>query len=121
MYRNIGGKIKGLASLFCWGGILVSMLCGVGLLATGEGGFQVFGIIIMILGSLVSWIGSFAAYGFGQLIENSDILVEFATRISSEEENSKLANDDKIAVLNKWRADGLITEEEYNERLESLK
>jgi hypothetical protein len=34
------------------------------------------GILIMVLGSLGSWIGSFMTYGFGQLVENSDILVE---------------------------------------------
>ena len=30
------------------------------------------GIVIIIVGCLASWIGSFFTYGFGQLIENTD-------------------------------------------------
>ena len=30
------------------------------------------GIIVIVFGCLVSWIGAFFAYGFGQLIENTD-------------------------------------------------
>lgn len=69
MFDNIGGKIKVTAQIVCWVGIIISVILG---LISFENG----GIIVIILGSLLSWVGSFALYGFGQLIENTDILVE---------------------------------------------
>lgn len=32
----------------------------------------IIGIVVIVFGCLMSWIGSFFAYGFGQLIENTD-------------------------------------------------
>lgn len=78
MFDNIGGKIKGYAKIVCWLGILGSVFVGVVFSCSGSGGAASFiaGILIAIIGSISSWIGSFLTYGFGQLIENSDILVE---------------------------------------------
>ena len=91
MFNHIGRKIKGLAKFICWVGILLSILMGVIVILGGdvselsdtvEGAEQlagmgwVGGVLIIIIGSLASWIGSFFAYGFGQLIENTDRLVQ---------------------------------------------
>ena len=70
MFNNIGGKIKGIASLSCYAGIGGSVLMGLLLLMTP---FGVIGILVAVFGSFSAWIGSLAVYGFGQLIENSDI------------------------------------------------
>ena len=84
MFSNIGGKIKTLAKILCWVGIVLSVLSGVILMASGgesritvNGSYAevspvLGGILIIVIGCLASWIGSFFAYGFGQLIENSD-------------------------------------------------
>ena len=32
------------------------------------------GLAVMVIGSILSWVGSLAAYGFGELVENSDII-----------------------------------------------
>lgn len=69
LFSNIGHKIKNLAKVITWVGIIFSVLFGLITLAAG-------GIIIMIVGPLISWISSFTLYGFGQLIENSDKIVE---------------------------------------------
>ena len=87
MFNNIGGKIKGLAKLICWAGIILSVLLGV-LMITGadvsdavegaetlQGMGWVGGVLFIVIGCLASWIGSFFTYGFGQLIENTDKLV----------------------------------------------
>ena len=34
------------------------------------------GFLFMLLGSLLAYVSSFALYGFGQLIENSDEIVK---------------------------------------------
>ena len=61
-----------LAQVVCWIGIIASVIVGLAALAVSI----LSGLLIMGLGSLASWIGSFLTYGFGQLIENSDILVK---------------------------------------------
>ena len=81
MFDDIGGKIKGLATFICWVGIIVCVILGIVMIvnATGgyrtDGGMVVAGILIIVIGSLLSWVGSFVLYGFGELVENSTELV----------------------------------------------
>lgn len=74
MFNNIGGKIKTLAQVVSGIGISASVIFGCFLMATDEDTVFI-GILVLILGSIFSWISSFMTYGFGQLIENSDILI----------------------------------------------
>lgn len=74
MFNNIGGKIKGLASFICWLGIIGSVLGGIVLMMMGDELGIILGIVVALVGSLISWIGSFLLYGFGQLIYNSDVI-----------------------------------------------
>ena len=91
MFKNIGGKIKGLAKFFCWLGIVVSVIIGVtmivgaimggpkpsyGRFTTTNSAMIVAGVLVIVFGSLLSWVGSFALYGFGELVDNSRKLVE---------------------------------------------
>lgn len=71
MFDNIGGKIKTVASTLTVIGIVLSIFSGLIVLLDGSAE----GLLLMIFGSLFSWLGSFLLYGFGQLIENSDKLV----------------------------------------------
>lgn len=74
MFDNIGGKIKSLAQVICWIGIISSIISGFVMIATNE--YLIFlGLVIMVIGSLISWVFSFTLYGFGQLIDNTDKLV----------------------------------------------
>ncbi len=74
MFGDIGGKIKGLAQVVCWIGIIASVISGLLMLSNGD--YAPIGIIIMLLGSLVSWVSSFTLYGFGELIDNSSKIVD---------------------------------------------
>ena len=79
MFDNIGSKIKKLAKVLCWIGISVTALAGLLFaLLNFEALFYDGNILIplglIFLGPLLSWIGSFVLYGFGQLVENSDII-----------------------------------------------
>ena len=91
MFNNIGRKIKTLAKVLCWLGIIASVISGIAMVLTGVdaelGGAAavVGGIVMMVVGSLVSWIGSFCMYGFGQLVENSDIRTRVALQQSKKE------------------------------------
>lgn len=68
MFSNIGGKIKRLAMVICWIGIISSIISGIYFCAEVRHGEEI-GIPLLILGPFFSWIGSFIAYGLGELIE----------------------------------------------------
>ena len=74
MFENIGGKLKKLASILTWIGCILSLLAGF------IYAFPIGLLLITPIGCLLSWVGSFALYGFGQLIENSDRCVDLLTR-----------------------------------------
>ena len=77
MFSNIGKKIKVLAEVLALIGIVVSIIWGFSIIITNSDSSTKFnndyflpGIKIIVIGSLLSWIGSFALYGFGALIES---------------------------------------------------
>ena len=71
MFDNIGGKIKKLAVVCTIVGIASFVIIGIVLM--GDSFFT--GLLTLVLGAVMSWIGSFTLYGLGQLIENTDELV----------------------------------------------
>lgn len=73
LFTNISSKIKAVAQLLCWFGIFASILLGIVVISKTE--LLFIGILLMLLGPLLSWIGTFLLYGFGQLIENSDRII----------------------------------------------
>ena len=75
MFDNIGGKIKTLATVVTWVGIIASVLSIFIFLAIDDDMF-IIGLGVAVLGSLLSWASSFVLYGFGQLVENSDIIAK---------------------------------------------
>ena len=109
MFENIGGKLKMVAQIVTWFGIIASVVVGIGMLYVME---SPIGILVMIGGALVSWLSSLTLYGFGQLIENTDILA--GRKKSSPREQ-------KIAAVTELRRKGLITEEEFRQKMEELK
>lgn len=156
MFQNIGRKIKLVVKFFCWVGIIASIILGI-VIMNGRSEFAgIMGAVVAIVGSLFSWLGSILIYGFGQLIENSDILVARETNPSASANtatnttptptrlntgyqkcrgcgNLMLGNTcptcgksskeikDKLTTLEKWKAEGIITEEEYRQKVDSLK
>ena len=77
MFDNIGRKIKTLAMVICWVGIALSVIVALCCFATNNVGP---GLIVLIFGSLASWLGSFYMYGFGELIETNSTIVELLRR-----------------------------------------
>ena len=65
MFDNIDKKIKALAVGSCWVGIAASVIIGIATMIDED--FFV-GLLIVVLGSLSAWLGSFVLYGFGELI-----------------------------------------------------
>ena len=94
MFKNIGGKIKGLAKVICYVGIAISVIAGIFMIGFGSSSDNgdtmiVMGCVVMIVGSLVSWIDSFFAYGFGELIENTTVIAELAAKADAEKNKAE--------------------------------
>jgi hypothetical protein len=68
MFDNIGGKIKILAQIFVWIGIIASVILGFILCTTDV---EWLGVICVFIGPLLCWISSMTLYGFGELIEKT--------------------------------------------------
>lgn len=74
MYKNIGQKMEILAKIIAWIGIAGSVVLGILYITSSAESWGLFatdvalGILIIIGGSLISWISSWTLYGFGVLI-----------------------------------------------------
>lgn len=134
MFDNIGNKIKDLAIFICWIGIGVSVVIGMILLVMGSSaadsrytedaapGFYIAGFAVAAVGSLLSWVGSFFMYGFGELIEDTQKIRESICPDISETPPAPRAQtyDEKVAKINAMRAAGQLSEEEYNRAINNL-
>ena len=81
MFENIGEKIKTLATVISILGIGISCICGLVLI----GQKFVAGILVAGIGSLISWISSFALYGFGELIETNHEINDAMKTLTSQQ------------------------------------
>ena len=116
MFENIGSKIKALAKVICWVGIIISLIAGIVMLASGGDVGSGVGLVVIIVGCFGSWIGSFFTYGFGELIEKTTEIAENTKSLNS----ANVGADDKLELLEKWKAQGLIEEDEYLEQKSKL-
>jgi len=80
MFTNIGKKIKGLAKVITWIFIALSIIVGITMFR-----FSVWtGILVILIGSALAWVGSFILYGLGELIDsNSEIKKDMDTVLMS--------------------------------------
>ena len=111
MFSNPGGKIKGLAAFLCALGIFASIIIGATMIGesiatsiydSGNYTKLIWGVVIIVLGSIVSWCSSILVYGFGQLVENSDKIVEFNESDSHKYTPPPIVNNPKKHSQEKW-------------------
>ena len=65
MWDNIGSRLQALAKVLCWVGIIGSVISGI---VVAQANVPI-GILYLVLGALISWIGSWAMYGLGLVVE----------------------------------------------------
>ena len=117
MFKNIGGKIKTLATVITCAFIVLSIVVGVLLMAND---MALVGVLLMLVGFLFAWVSSFVLYGYGQMIENSDKLVAIE-RMKLESTLDKLETKaDKADELAKWNKAGFLTDEEFDKKIDEL-
>ena len=97
MFNNIGRKIKCVAEIGCWMGIMISLILGIWLIVKSADWHPVFiviGVGAILFGCLGAWIGSFCLYGFGELIDKT-------TEIASNTSSLKTINKSTTKVTTK--------------------
>lgn len=116
MYENIGKKIKGLVKAMFAIEAIVAVIAGLIVMSIDED-MVLIGLLVMIGGTLVAWVSSWLLYGFGELIDKvCDI--ERNTRGGLQNIDAQPKVDlERIGKLEKLRAQGLITEEEYQQAI----
>lgn len=80
MFKNVGNKIQSFAKfVFIFGTIVAAIAAIVFILAAIGAGepalttiYIIYGLMVLILGPIMSWINALFIYGFGQLIVNTD-------------------------------------------------
>ena len=97
MFDNAGQKIKAAAEAFCVIGIILSIILG--LIFVKENIF--IGFIIIIIGVLSSWVGSIFLYGFGELVDNSAIIIKKLHDINNTEDNMSKRNSTHNSTMSK--------------------
>ena len=69
LYENIGGKIKSYAKWV----FIIEAICAVitGIAMIGTGDMILYGILTLVLGPVIAWVGSWILYAFGEIVEKT--------------------------------------------------
>ena len=118
MYDKIGTKIKNLAKCCFIVEAIAAVITGIVLLAELE---ELWCVAILLGGPVVAWVGSWILYGFGEIIDKL-CEIERNTRGGGKKSETQSRTDgERIDKLEKLRAQGLITEEEYQQKISGNK
>lgn len=79
MFDRIGEKIKTVAKVIFWLGVAVGFIVAYFI---GEAGNNYVGIFIFLVGILISWLGTYLLYGFGELVDNSSKILDRLDRLA---------------------------------------
>ena len=114
MFNNIGKKLKN----FAIGIFIVESLAGIigGIaLIVDSGDPHPLGLALIFLSPFVAYGSAMFLYAFGELVDKT-VVIERNTRHGEvKSEVQKETEDTRIAHLEKLRAQGLITEEEFQQ------
>ncbi len=113
---DIGGMCKVLAKIVLWGGIILSVASGILLMiflddlaprfSAPSNNTMYLGIVVMILGPLLSFITSIPLYALGQVVENTNKLLS----IKSAQDAQDSSNQQKGNAKGKAKLRGLSKE-----------
>lgn len=125
-YNNIGQKIKSLTKWSCWITILLIWIAApIAFIALVSDEWTAYfcwiPILAAIVGPVVVWVGSWAIYAFGEMVQG---ISNIDDNTFSGDKKSAVQRDSekkKIEKLEQLRAKGLITEEEYKKTLEQIR
>ena len=83
LYENIGGKLKGLAKAMFIVETVAAIAGGIALIAIDED-LMLYGLLVLLVGPFVAYLGSWFLYAFGELVEkmcrnesNTRVIIKF--------------------------------------------
>ena len=92
MYDNIGGKIKSWAVWIFIVEAIAAIIGGIALIANDNG---LVGFLTIVFGLIPAWVSSWFLFGFGQLVENSDLIAAEYNRKNEKHEKVVAKNNEK--------------------------
>ena len=103
MFENIGSKLKILAVVEVILGVIASIISGFSAIANE---MVLVGVIIIVVGSVASWVGSWVTYGIGEAVENSEAILR-RLRQSESVQNPACApkTAPKVAGPDEWKCE----------------
>lgn len=114
MFRNPGKRIKTLALFNFWFLLIGSIVAGIILLCTD---YVPIGLPLLLGGPGIAYVENLLLFGFGDLVGNV-CSIQFNIQNENTKSNVQLqADSEKKRKLEKLRAQGLITEEEYQQAI----
>ncbi len=92
-YDNIGGKIKNWAQWIFIVEAISAVIGGIYIIIDSEFELILIGLLLAVLGPFAAWVTSWLLYGYGQMIENSDIMAEEYKRKNEKHEKVVAKNN----------------------------
>lgn len=86
MYQQIGKKIKTLAVVIAVIGMIFCVIWGL-LLIVSDTGFDIVGLLWLLVGPVLCWLGSFVLYGFGELVDKTCWIAEHLETVFPKPQN----------------------------------
>ena len=118
MYNNIGSKIKTLAIILFVISVILGVVLAVHFLSLDDDAILCFYAFLSVVGGvIIGWVSSMFLYGFGELIDKTTEIARNTRGSVPVSEMQQRVVDERIQKLEKLRAQGLITEEEYQQAL----
>lgn len=97
MFKNIGSKIKGLATFLFWFLAIVSIIAGIIVIIAGLGNVNndsqsgvialISGIGIAVGGFIFAWLQNFLLYRFGELVDSNQKILEILKQSGNNQNN----------------------------------
>ncbi|MBQ8759145.1 MAG: hypothetical protein IJZ20_05575 [Clostridia bacterium] len=113
MYNNIGQKIKHFATALFVIGTICSTLTGFYIVMFLHLEMAAVGILVIIIGSFLSWVSTFLLYGFGELIEKTTEIADNTKTYNYHSQEQLDTGFERLVKIEKLHSQGLITEDEY--------
>ena len=112
IYQNIGKKIKGLAIAMFIAEAVTLVIWGMVLIAIDEYLIAI-GLLMVFFGPLVAWISTWLLYAFGELVDKATAIERNTRKTENKSQTQAKIDYERINRLENLRAQGLISEEEY--------
>ena len=112
MYDNIGGKIKSWAVWIFVVEAIAAVIGGIALIANDNG---LVAFLTIVFGPIAAWVSSWLLYGFGQLVENSDIIAAEYNRKNEKHEKVIEKNNERKQAQRRKEAKTAIANPEVDE------